>query len=106
MGTGNLIQIQFSLYQVILVFKKMHMEVFQNCEIHCPTKEIWKWNAERISDMSGFARLLNSRLISYEIQYPDTVIFRFSNGCELILNDNHSGFEIFVIHIGSKTIVV
>lgn len=84
----------------------MHIEVFQDCEIRCPTKEVWKWNAERISDMSGFAMLLNSWLISYEIQHPDTVIFRFSNGCELILSDDHSGFEIFVIHVGSKTIVV
>jgi hypothetical protein len=104
-GTGDLIQVQFSLYQVVLVFERMTVEVFQRCEIRCPD-EAWIWDAEQISDMSGFAKLLGFAISAFEILRPDTVILSFTNKCQLVLRDDRSGFEVFVIHVGKTTIVV
>ena len=105
-GTGHLIQIQFSLYQVVLMFERMSLEVFQRCEVRCPDYEAWSWNPEQISDMRGFAKLLEAEICGYEILRPDTVILSFTNKCELVLRDDKSGLEVFVVHAGKTTIVV
>ncbi len=104
-GTGDLIQVKFSLYQVILVFERMWLEVYQRCEIRCPD-ETWIWSPEQISDMRGFAKLLESGICAYEILRPDTVILCFTNKCQLVLRDDRSGLEVFVVHAGKTSIVV
>jgi hypothetical protein len=105
-GTGHLIQVRFSLYQVVLVFERMSLELFQRCEIRCPDDEAWIWSAQQISDMRGFAKLLESEISAYEIKRPDIVTLSFTNRCQLVLRDDRSGFEVFVIHVGKRTIVV
>jgi hypothetical protein len=105
-GTGHLIQVQFSLYQIILVFERMSLELFQRCEVRCPDDEAWVWNLEQISDMRGFGKLLQSEISAYEVLRPDTVILSFGNRCQLVLRDDRSGLEVFVIHAGKTSIVV
>lgn len=95
--TGNLNQIAFSLYQVTLRFERLTIDTFCSCEIHCPENEAWVWRPETVSDMSGFARLLESEIQGYQITSRQELVLTFSNDCEFIVRNEEGAYEALVI---------
>jgi hypothetical protein len=106
LGTGDLIQVAFTLYQVILRFERLTVEIFRKCEIVSPSGEHWLWKAEHVSDMTGFAKILESKIQTYDILPNQKLILTFSNRYHLVLYGDESGYESFVMDADGKNIVV
>jgi hypothetical protein len=107
--TGEMTQIAFSPYQVILYFEHMTIDIESNCEVQYPDGSRWVWEPERKSkvdgpgeaghpsDMAGFAILLKSHILGFEVLPRAQLLLSFSNGCKLLLRANDSGYECFSI---------
>src|SRR5260370_38495273 len=97
LGTGDLIQVAFTLYQVILLFERLTVEIFRKCEIVSPRGEHWLWKAEHVSDMTGFARILESKIQTYDILPSQKLILTFCNRYHLALYAVETAYEAFVM---------
>ena len=108
LGTGDLIQIAFSLYQVILRFEEVTMmiDIEAACEVRAPGGSIWIWEPGKISDMSGFAKLLESRIQSYKIVSKSELLIAFTTGYELVLHEDPNKLESFSIGARGSGLIV
>jgi hypothetical protein len=107
LAAGDLTQVAFSLFQVVLTFEKMTISIESPCEIISRDGFTWSWRPEQISDMTGFSRLLGSHLLSYRVlARDDRLMLTFSNGHELSLRGENQGYESFSIESGDIWIVI
>lgn len=115
--TGELMQVSFSLYQVVLHFERMTIDIQQSCEIACPEGRRWVWQEEerdreqrtgepRMSDMTGFAKLLESEIERHEVLPGGKLRLVFSNGCVLLLWDHDNGYESFTVEKKGEGLIV
>jgi hypothetical protein len=107
-GTGDMIQIAFSLYQVILRFEELTMtiDIESACEVRAPNGSVWTWAPGNVCDMTGLATLLGSRIQSYQIASESELVLRFTNGYELVLRKDPDKLESFSIGVPGKGIIV
>src|SRR5260370_8629800 len=85
LGTGDLIQVAFTLYQVILRFERLTVEISRKCEIVSPRGAHWLWKAEHVSDMTGFPKILESEIETYDLFPSPKLILTFSTRYHLAL---------------------
>src|SRR5579872_3811438 len=90
---GEVIQISYSLYQVILrFFSEAWISIESECRIVVPGDGVFCWKPEEeISDMKGFTQLLQSRIQSYRVANDCCLTLSFENHCVLQLEVQSSG---------------
>jgi hypothetical protein len=94
---GDVIQIAYSLHQVIVRLERMTIDIQSRCEISSPNGTRYQWEPELLSDMRGFGELLGSRIERFEAVAGVRLILYFSNGGALLLAGKNSGYESFII---------
>jgi hypothetical protein len=105
---GELVEVVFTLYTASLCSENMIIAIKSACEITCSDGRPWVWRPEErgrdervgeplISDMKGFARLLGAKIRSHEVLPGVKLRLTFSNGCQLLLCEDDSGYESFII---------
>jgi hypothetical protein len=95
--SGQLEQVAFSRYQVILKFERLTVDLFCISKVRGPHGEHWEWLPERDSDMKGFTWLLESPIRGYEITPASELILRFANGFELTIANDDGAFEALIL---------
>jgi hypothetical protein len=86
---GDLIQVCFSLYQVILRFSENDTVI----DIEGPAEIRSGWRSDEISDMTGFAKLLNSKILGFRVDDTDRIHLAFGNGLILTLKSELGPYE-------------
>ena len=80
----------------------MKIDVYHRCEVRSPGQVSIAWEPERINDMTGFAKLLESKIRDYRVLSSKELLLTFDNGCELTLKGDDSGYESFLIEAGDE----
>jgi hypothetical protein len=92
---GDLIQVCFSLYQVILRFSEDDtvIDIEGPAEIRSGDVIVSSWRSDEISDMTGFAKLLNSKIVGFQVDDTDRIHLAFGNGLILTLKSELGPYE-------------
>jgi hypothetical protein len=104
----RLIQIAFSMFQLILNLKEdASISIHGLCRVVTEDGVIVaEWKPEEICDLRDFAAFLDHHIIEYVVPGDGSLRLHFDNERWLELLDSYQHFESYVITIGKRVIVV